>query len=231
MASLRLERSRAMQKTGGNTTHPYKFRVFISTGHSAPVSPTMSQWQELEIQPSIENDLEDSTTLHTSVPGRRVRFATNIVKKATTIVNLHPKSPTAQSIMSISDICSAIYKSPRSDNIIGLLIDENDRHHKHHLSRADTIIAGTLQTRTLAERLISPGNDSPSGLLSRKDRLEIAVTLASSVLQLDGTSWLQPSWDSSDIFFHEKNNSQPTVTSTYPYLPWKRCIVEEESNP
>lgn len=61
--------------------------------------------------------------------------------------------------------------------------------------------------------------------LSRKERLEIAVVLASSILQLGGTSWLRSDWSSGDIFFHhEASQAFGAAESTrFPYLSWQAC--------
>lgn len=81
-------------------------------------------------------------------------------------------------------------------------------------------MASQTSSKSLEELL--KFHDSPGdGSLSRKDRLQIAVVLASSVLQLDGTSWLRSGWSSVDIFFHYKNGQ--LSEHTYPYLAWQQC--------
>ena len=114
--------------------------------------------------------------------------------------------------------------------MLGFLVDEMEADHKHYLSRTDNTFSCKPQSQTLADRLlVSPGDHSPSGSLSRKDRLDIAVTLASSVLQLDGTCWLNQHWSSNDIYFHIQNMSNPGSDATQPYLPWRSCTTEHET--
>ncbi len=129
-------------------------------------------------------------------------------------------TPAQSSSEHIEDFCSALCASDRDDREIGLLIDEaNDKQH-HMLYRANTFVGSQISSRSLEDLLTSQrrsGNED----LSRKDRLQIAVILASSVLQLDGTSWLKTGWSSVDIFFHYKDGQ--ISEHTYPYLAWQRC--------
>lgn len=59
--------------------------------------------------------------------------------------------------------------------------------------------------------------------LSWESRLEIAVTLASSVLQLDGTSWLKTTWRTDDILFLPTCGAQigQKLDYAHPYISWK----------
>lgn len=71
--------------------------------------------------------------------------------------------------------------------------------------------------------------DVSSEGLSRRDRLQIAVTLASSVLQLDGTPWLKGNWSSGDILFHKSNNQSEAAEHWDPYLIWQTCCYNSET--
>ncbi len=129
-------------------------------------------------------------------------------------------TPAQSSSKQIEDFCSALCASNRDDREIGLLIDEaNDKRH-HMLYRANTVVGSQTSSRSLKDLLTSQRRSGDEGL-SRKDRLQIAVILASSVLQLDGTSWLKRGWSSVDIFFHYKDGQMSE--HTYPYLAWQRC--------
>ena len=106
---------------------------------------------------------------------------------------------------------------------IGLLVDKTNEEVKHKIYRADTTAAFESSSRSL-EELLSSHKQSSEESLSRKDRLQIAVILASSVLQLDGTAWLKSGWSSHDIFFHSKNGR---ISNAYPYLSWQPCCTKE----
>lgn len=125
----------------------------------------------------------------------------------------------------IEDICSAIKASNKEQTEIGFLVDEKPERHQHKLYRANTVVCSETLSRSLEDLLKSsrdPGDES----LSRKSRLQIAVTLASSVLQLSGTSWLKASWNSRDIFFYDKSGQPSVPEQLYPYLSWQPCCCD-----
>ena len=55
------------------------------------------------------------------------------------------------------------------------------------------------------------------------------MTLASSVLQLDGSSWLKSRWSSHDIYFHQKRTQTSSQCSLHPYLAWKQCAIKDDT--
>lgn len=137
-------------------------------------------------------------------------------------------TPAQSSSKHIEDFCSALCASKRDDREIGLLIDEaNDKQH-HMLYRASTVVGSQTSSRSLKDLLTSQRGSNDEAL-SRKDRLQIAVVLASSVLQLDGTSWLKRGWSSVDIFFHYKDGQ--VSEHTYPYLAWQSCCNTDVASP
>ena len=230
MASLRLEpRSEVFKKKGIVTTLPLTFRVLLATPQLASPSLVKAQWHDVEVKPSLHITGESIATDTQTKTRIGVRFATEPREKTTVAALADSGDSSTLSATAIVDMCSRLYRSPASDKFIGFLVDEMEADHKHYLSRTDNTFACEPRSQTLADRLISSGENSPSGSLSRKDRLDIAVTLASSVLQLDGTSWLKPHWNSSDIIFHVKNTSDPDSAATQPYLPWRSCTSEHET--
>ena len=146
---------------------------------------------------------------------RNVRFTSNeekVLPNEVIEARVHWKS--------IEDFCSALCTPDHNGREIGFVIDEADDKQQHRLYRANTITGLHTSSKSLEDLLRAHNRVGDEGL-SRKDRLQIAVVLASSVLQLDGTSWLKNGWSSVDIFFHHKNG-QPS-TYSYPYLAWQRC--------
>lgn len=121
----------------------------------------------------------------------------------------------------IEDLCSALCAPDRNDREIGLVIDEtNGKQQQHRFYRASTVLGTYTSSRSLEDLLRSQKHSGDEGL-SRKERLQIAVVLASSVLQLDGTSWLKGGWSSDEIYFHYRNGQM--AEHSYPYLAWQRC--------
>ncbi|KAI4141991.1 MAG: hypothetical protein LQ341_003349 [Variospora aurantia] len=131
-------------------------------------------------------------------------------------------SPTERNWKCIEDICSAIQAPNKDQTEIGILVDETPEPRQHKLYRANSVLGSQTLTKSL-EDLLKSSRDLGDECLSRKSRLQIAVTVASSVLQLSGTSWLKASWNSCDIFFH----GQPSVSEhLYPYLSWQPCCCD-----
>lgn len=107
---------------------------------------------------------------------------------------------------------------------IGFLVDESFSRERHDVYLSDVQVRSALAAKPLGS-LLETSQQRVSGFgLSRRDRLYIAVTLASSVLQLDGTSWLKRFWSSGDIFFLPTGDpklAKPRIDFAHPYVSWK----------
>lgn len=228
MASLRLE---ARPQTSGdvikNTPQDYAFRILMTLSDKADTSGVATRWEEIEVIPSLKSQSLDlvleSSQRHTAKTG--VRFVSDVNPSSVAIpVNTAP-SQTEWSC--IEDMCSALCAPTLDRRVIGLLVDDVFDKHQHKLFRANTAVKSQTLSRSL-EDLLEASRQPGDGSLSRKERLQIAVVLASSVLQLDGTSWLKRGWNSSDIYFHT-DDSQPLGAAEprrFPYLSWQRCCYD-----
>jgi hypothetical protein len=54
--------------------------------------------------------------------------------------------------------------------------------------------------------------------LSKKERYSLALTLASSILYLNSTPWLNNEWTARDILFHRTSNTPRPVDIERPYI-------------
>ena len=92
--------------------------------------------------------------------------------------------------------------------------------YRHHVYLTDAKVGSSFRTTSL-DRLLDPAEQGPlQNTLTRRQRLNIAAILASSVLQLDQTSWLKNQWKASDIYFHYRDEdgvltSRPTFPSPH----------------
>ncbi len=226
MASLRLEsRPDALEASNTDTTPKLRFRVLLSTRQEEDSPWVTSQWQEFEIVPSLDEKVPTSISVRPQTPTRSVRFAPDSIPFMTG--DCSNESAIHHDCGSIADMCSTLCGSYEPERAIGFLTDKEDDKRKHYLYRADTTIGPETRSNSLGDLLSRSGHGPHSGPLSRNDRLRIAVTLASSVLQLDGTPWLKPLWSSKDIYFHEKNNQANSPNYSYPYMSWKRCMTDD----
>lgn len=224
-ASLRLEpRPQALEDKTLEADPNCKFRILLSNTKPSSKPAVRIQWQEIEVRPSIS---EAIMSLSPAPAKKGVRFAMATSVKTAPPASSQQHTAINNSASAIADICSIIWESPHPDERIGFLTDENDCEHKHFLYRANTFSVDKPQSRSLREVLSETRANSPRGTLLKRERLEIAVTLASSVLQLDGTSWLNSRWSTDDIYFHNKAGESCT-SLTYPYLPWRQCTVVED---
>ena len=152
---------------------------------------------------------------------RAVRFAPEIDSSlAETLIE---RSSAQISQGCIEDFCSLLRMPDRTNDEIGLLIDKGNDKHKHRFYRVNTVVDSDISSISLGQILKGSQRRSPDEGLFRIDRLKIAVTLASSVLQLDGTLWLKNQWTCDDILFHSTKGQPEAVEYTRPYLSWQRC--------
>ena len=100
-------------------------------------------------------------------PRKSVGSVTELVQKTVINVETCRMGASTSPGTCVEDICRTLYESPDADK--PCLADEKDVNDKHYLFRADTIAPDEPQSETLAERLASSSEPSPSGSLSRKD--------------------------------------------------------------
>lgn len=225
MASLRLEaRPQTSEEVRTSTPPDYVFRVMITVPDHADTSGVATRWEEIEVIPSVGSQTLDVVpeNSHHHPPKKGVRFA-SVVETPSTKVPMEP-IPSQIDWTCIKDICSALCTPALDRRAIGLLVDDTFDKHQHKLYRADTVAKSHSLSRSLEDLLEASHHPGQDGL-SRKERLQIAVVLASSVLQLDGTSWLKTGWSSGDIYFHHENSQRIGAAELprLPYLSWQPC--------
>lgn len=123
----------------------------------------------------------------------------------------------------IVNLCSKLYTAQNSGKAIGFVVDKENDKHKHHFTLADPIITSESEMKSLRDLLSCSGRESRNNRFLRGERLRIAVILASSVLQLHGTPWLEAQWTCRDIHLHERDCSEDDREQYDPYLPWMLC--------
>ena len=232
LASLRLEpRSSTIAKDGSTGDSRYNFRVMLSMSQQSLSMGTTADWQEIEIKPSTDEHPDSSPRREAPPEGRRVRFVTRSGNDTESPAISQDRFLPFHSTRAIVDMCQTLYSHSRRDEPMGFLRHDNDKGYKHYLYRANNPPIETSQSKSLSDLLSETTVPSPSGGLLKRQRLEIAVTLASSVLQLHGSSWLKSRWSSHDIYFHQKRAQIPSQSSPQPYLAWKQCSIKDDLIP
>lgn len=124
----------------------------------------------------------------------------------------------------IVDICTAIHGVKNTKQELGFLTDELVGQHRHKIYFVEEKIRPGMDLKSLKHLLKAQRQQGQLRSLSRRLSLYIAVTLASSVLQLDGTSWLKRQWRSDDIYFLPMESGEPTTVEMdyeHPYVSWR----------
>jgi hypothetical protein len=115
-----------------------------------------------------------------------------------------PAKPKIISGTALHDLCAALASSQTSRCCIGFVEDADATHYIHEVVPS-IYTAGAPQPQLSLRSLISGTQSTvPASLdLSATDRhkYELAVTLATSVLQLNKTPWLKDRWSSDDVLF------------------------------
>ena len=227
MASLRLESRPQRTDSGLPSTHTvYNFRVVLSTNSLEPTQHNSPQWQEVELRSHIDSGEINIPTKNDNRLVKGVRFAPDPIDCAAALPISQQLSGTGLSAETIADICTTLHRVQKTNEVVGYLADETNNNHRHYLCRANTIPVDEPQSESLGEILARSQHVSASPSLLRRERLELAVVLASSVLQLDGSCWIEPRWSSYDVFFYNKAHGASTSYYRYPYLPWKQCSLD-----
>lgn len=237
IASLRLEaRNRELSKT--------MFRVILNNGASqSPYNISSDQrswtWREVDITSIAEPGLPTSAyaTPQTSLippprgsshPRKNVQFAPYVPLQT---------QPPKIDMSEITDLCKAI-RIPSADRVIGMVMDQS-LNHRHQIYFAEQSVPTQFQVDSISlESLLKTSRDQEMRLsLSRRDRLQIAVTLASSVLQLDQTPWLRRKWSSAEIMFlyrdsqteFDKPYLSSRLSSNFPEFGNQGCTTKKLS--
>ncbi|RPB29332.1 hypothetical protein L211DRAFT_4483 [Terfezia boudieri ATCC MYA-4762] len=133
----------------------------------------------------------------------------------------------------IDSLCSAINISPGNNNLshcLGILSPNTDTtiQTRAWIPSPNPLLLGLVKVVSL-EYLIS-SNSLPKPPL--KSRIALAVTLASSVMQLHSTAWLNDLWSISDIWFLKQDTSiEHILERPLIYKPFSHSKITEVSIP
>ena len=247
-ANLRLE-----PRSNDSTTLTFKvtFSAHLDTGalaiETAATTPSLSEfrwkWQEVEIRslvtaaaaPTAAGDSPNQAD-KLPEPGRKkeVKWKLDSASTQTDSSNQH-YTPNGSPIL---NLCEALHQQAKSSNqrkaSLGFLSNEQHRHDIYLLGEQLSDMATMPLLSVLSETLpTSKSWKIPGHVLSRRDRLQIAATLASSVLQLDGTDWARHQWRATDIFLISREGSKHAPLDLYitSKVPSKRCQESNQTKP
>lgn len=214
--------------------------IFTLSSSSIPNNVPMIQsgWREADIKVLGESHLTATTAtevpLATSRLARRVRYDTSgspagaqqVVCTTTASVTL-TKSPaptmTSATAAQIQDLCRAIaathIHSPLSSLCSGYLLDScNRKHGIYLLSSPESKLENFHKWAAYTWRQVLTKHASVSRPLTQLDKFTVAVDLASSVLQLYRTQWLEERWDEDDVYFVHRPGAPLRSIYQHPFI-------------
>lgn len=232
---LRLESRNMLEKEEEELLEHTPFRIVFGCtagAGSSTLSPTL--WKEANIQYIVDKPKRVPLTPPTSNPctppasGRRVRFnqlgmqaqqgtqahgSTLTVVAQQTIPIIKPTSE------QIQNLCEEIAKlqQPQRDTCIGYLVDKVKRKHGIYLLGTPASCS-QQQWAAYSLRDVLLGRANISRRLTQYDKLRIAVDLASSVLQLYKTPWLDEHWNNEDVYFVQRPGAATASIYEHPFV-------------
>lgn len=124
----------------------------------------------------------------------------------------------------ISDLCATLKLVCEGMGCLGALIDQRKRRYAVHAVRRHPRALASQDIVCLKELISAPARTStiaPSILkvhLTRRERLQLALILASTMLQLHTTPWLSERWGKNDILFLRQLGGSRAPLIEQPYI-------------
>ena len=141
------------------------------------------------------------------VGGRKVTFLEDDARSTTPSVG--------DDAPQITDLCSALQKRLTQQSPLGYLKDPQERRHSVSLVERPQLSFSAMR-RVLSLDEILGSTDGEKRTLPRRKRLDIAVVLANSMLQLHTGPWLCDIWGKRDIYFLQSHDG--FIHTDYPFL-------------
>lgn len=231
--NLRVEnRSRLSSKKSVQPPYaPFRF-VFTTSVDASTELP--QYWKEVEIR-YFEDVVVEAPQVPVRPPPicfspdtkRKVRFGTiklqrmrvppGPVAKATAAVQVaQSKANYTPQIVQIRSLCAAIARILlQHDACVGCLLDNAQQ--KHGIYSRSSKCDQQQWVRCTLDQILS-GTANHIAPLSLRDKLRVAVDLASGVLQLYKTPWLHEDWKHSDVAFIHRPGAARSSMCDHPFV-------------
>ncbi|EER25963.1 hypothetical protein D8B26_008293 [Coccidioides posadasii str. Silveira] len=208
-AGILLEQRLATQKKRGTSDWQQKGDLEKYDSHRFGISllqtPSPRKWLEAEFH-IVEPDIATTKLSRSTV---KIVISSATTTTHTPATALPYRDPSQLPV--VRNLCTVIQQPCHP--CIGFYIDEDGCVRGAYPAKAHSttdVDEGVSLGEILANR---------PGPLSKQEIYSLSITLASSLLQLNQTPWLQRSWNKTDImFFRAKESSAAAVDIRYPYL-------------
>lgn len=129
-------------------------------------------------------------------------------------------APDAPSLQEVKDLCASIQQLHKSSPCIGFSFDTKSKlRGTYAVDALDAKQMTSSEFFTLEQLLVQPPLRNGRAIrLSKKERYSLALTLASSTLQLNATPWFKDEWCAKDIVFHQTDSGPRLVDIDRPYV-------------
>jgi hypothetical protein len=212
-ANLRLEAR--ISPDNPDVGNKLRFRMVFSFDTTDPAgSQVLWKLRETEIETLEIQEQIDALTKGLPLPSP---FPSPGIKKGVTWAVEPPGTPSPPppylepTTTQINDLCLAFQDYTGTDGCLGYILDE--KRMRHHIYPISSPMDQTSRMATsLYTRLTGPRTSVAK--LTRKERLQLALTLSASVLQLHKTPWLNERWTINDIQFLS-GNPNPYISHTF----------------
>jgi hypothetical protein len=127
--------------------------------------------------------------------------------------------PAGQQLQEVEDLCASIQRLRGTTSYIGFSLDVDKKLRGGYVIDAAEKVAPPPAPVTLEDLLDRrPIVNGRPTKLSKKERYNLALTLASSVLYLNSTPWLKNEWATKDILFHQASTPSDSIDIEHPYV-------------
>lgn len=191
-ANLRLD----IRKDRGTEEDVIRFAFLLTFQKcSQPASSPPWDWRDIEIESSQQ-----------AGTAKTVHFAPYITVSSSSRP-LISHSPSSGLTAKIDSLCRALLAARQQDCCLGVLEDEAWQHYVYS-------VTGPASKAQISETVSL--NDIIHGTkrIAPRQKCTLALTLASSILQLHDTPWLPRAWETKDIFFL-KNHGGNVIPSQF----------------
>ncbi|KAH7073645.1 hypothetical protein BKA63DRAFT_37766 [Paraphoma chrysanthemicola] len=215
------------------------FHIILQYDHCHTPGASLAKpwtWEEADVRVRYDPQAKDQTSGLATQPSKGVKFAKAAIPKAVKAA-LDPQA----NLKPIQDLCSAIQslRKPQRDVCFSLLANEIAKQKYGVLLITPTKELPVDTDRWSISSLRTVLQDPQ---FAQRDRLQLAVTLASSVLQLHETPWLEANWGKDSIHFVNrpgttsydqpfvsKRITQSTISPTSSLPSQRSCIIRNQT--
>ncbi|KAF2822061.1 hypothetical protein CC86DRAFT_95126 [Ophiobolus disseminans] len=197
------------------------FRVIFTYNSAAPA--TSWTWKEADIRWIVDKPISVPVSSCGPKLTRRVRFdqvQTSSSSTTVTVTQQHISVITKPTPEQIQDLCHAIstLQQPQLNICAGYLLDSLKR--KHGIYPLDIPICQDKQEDWSAYTLrqVLTRRAGFGRRLMQHDKFKIAVDLASSILQLYKTPWLNDDWGDDDVYFVHRPGAPLSSVYQHPFI-------------